>query len=186
MTLMQDPFTLFTHWQTELYTHMTSGVSQRETFYRRGTPLLNSPYDQLHSGWILKKGIAREYHYDEHGDEVVTGFWSDEDIIIQQAAVYAETLPVHQIELIRNSHLVPFTFQELNMFLWSGAGPDFLRDLIVVDMIRQYLYKSILQLPAKKALQKLGEMYPVKYIPKKDLVSFLGISPSTLFRIFPD
>lgn len=180
---MQDAFTLFTRWRSELYSHMISHIAHKEAFYRHGTPLLNSAHDQLSNGWILKKGLAREYRYDEHGDEVVTGFWSDGDIIIQQAAIYTESLPLSQIGLISDARLVPFTLREINIYLWNGAGPDFLKELILVDKLRENLYKGILQLPAKKAIQTLGELYPVKYIPKKDLASFLGVDVSTIRRI---
>lgn len=182
---MQDAFTLFSRRRTELYNHLFQATSENEMLYRHGTPLLNSPHEQLNAGWILKKGLAREYRYDEHGDEVVTGFWSEGDIIIQQAAIYAEPLLLPHIDLISDARLVPFTLQSINIYFWNGSGPDFLKEMIVADKLRENLYKRILQLPAKKALYWLGKMYPLKYIPRKDLASFLGISPSTLFRLFP-
>ena len=136
---------------------------------------------------FLNSGFLRAYTFDQHGDEVTTGFYSSPSVVFEVYSFFNRTISKENIQALADCEGLVISFEKLNQLFHSlPAFRDFGRAILVKGFTAlKYRTLSMINETAEERYAGLIRSNPevFQYAPLKDIASYLGITDSSLSRI---
>jgi len=137
--------------------------------------------------WIVRSGLLRSYVIDSDGQEVTTGFYGPQDLVVEVASLFRQMPTQEYIHAIIDTEVYGIAFEDFQqLFLtiprFAEWGRAWMTEALseqksrMINMITQTAQERYLQLMEEKPL--LIQNAPLKYI-----ASYLGITDTSLSRI---
>lgn len=136
--------------------------------------------------WFIVDGLARAFHY--IGDKETTSrIMFTNHIVIAPGSFFMQTPALESIQLLSNSTLAKISYHQIEEIY--KEFPEF--NFHTRKITEYYFYKQeqrLYMLRQESAVNKYNyflENYSsfIKYIPQKQIASFLGIAAETLSRL---
>lgn len=144
--------------------------------------LLLGPETKSSMACVIGKGLAKQYYRDIQGNEVITGFWRMNEVMLQSENFFFEMEAPEYIQLLEETELEIFSLPAL---LTAESNHPQLRlkeSIIQINRLRQRLHHELKRCDTLSALTHLGKLYPLNRISRKDIASYLGKAPGSISR----
>lgn len=156
-----------------------------EQKFRKGAQLIKAG-DTINQTWLVMKGLAKSFHIDEQGRQVVTRFWKEGEILIlkdrelQSGGFYAG----EDVVFLEDTLLVSISNQQLAYAFDNFPETHRLAGKFYFAEIRSRdLRQRMLILDAASAYQEFCQYFPASRLALQDIAYYLNIRPYTLSRI---
>lgn len=137
--------------------------------------------------YLLEKGLVRSYVFDYDGNEITTGFFSENDIVIVTDSLFQRIPSQENLQAVTDCTLWKIAFNDFQKLfhnipgfsewgrLWFSTQLFALKQR-TLDMVRE---------TATNRYTKLLKESPqiIQYVPLKQIASYLGITDTSLSRI---
>ena len=137
--------------------------------------------------FYLEKGLMRVFLYDLEGNEITTDIFTENNIVFEITSFFNRVKSETNIQAITDCTGYRISYEELNkLFHDKPTFRDFGRAILVKEFIasKKRNYAMINQ-TAEQRYQHLLTSRPeiLKYVPLKQIASYIGVTDSTLSRI---
>jgi len=136
---------------------------------------------------FIHEGIMRSYILDGEGKEITTNFHTKNQVAIEQASFFNRSLSCENIQTLTDCTVWLVDFQKMNQhFNHYPEHREFGRRLMVRSMVELKERMILLQTEtAEKRYFLLLKQNPeiLKYVPLKQIASYLGVTDTSLSRI---
>ncbi len=136
---------------------------------------------------FVHEGIMRSYIIDGQGEEITTNFFTKNQVAIEPASFFNRSVSCENIKTITDCSVWLVDFQKMNQhFNQYPEHREFGRRLLVRNMVE--LKERMLLLQTETAENRyllLVKHNPeiLKYVPLKQIASYLGVTDTSLSRI---
>lgn len=136
------------------------------------------------SVWFVASGILKASYYDRLGNEHVTRFWHEDEIILLETNAYKSIPSADYLIMLEDTLLLSLPDHVIGYCLKNFREAHTLRAMLFhKDRDKAETLGHLLKLPLSEGYGKFGEIYPVHRIPVKDVASYLGVHPKRISRI---
>ncbi|GLU56233.1 Crp/Fnr family transcriptional regulator [Dyadobacter frigoris] len=150
--------------------------------YKKGQPLKTSQRNS--SIWFLVNGIIKSCYFDSDGNEHVSRFWKEGEIILLEENAYHEIPSADYLIMIENTVLLSIPDLRVAYLLAHFHQAQTLRSMIFqMDRDKAEVHSHLLRLPIKAAYRKFEKIFPVNRIPIQDIARYLGVPPKRISEI---
>jgi len=136
---------------------------------------------------FIHEGIMRSYILDDEGKEITTNFHTKNQVAIEQASFFNRSLSCENIQTLTDCTVWLVDFQKMNQhFNHYPEHREFGRRLMVRSIVELKERMILLQTEtAEKRYFLLLKQNPeiLKYVPLKQIASYLGLTDTSLSRI---
>lgn len=137
--------------------------------------------------YCLESGLIRSFATSSEGEEVTTGFFSSNDVVIEVASLFLRTPTKENIHTLTDCvcwKISLDTFQQLFQTIpgFSAWGRDWMSEVLFSTKQRSL---SMITDSATERYLTLRKVHPeiIQQAPLKYIASYLGITDSSLSRI---
>jgi CRP/FNR family transcriptional regulator len=136
------------------------------------------------SVWYVARGILKASYFDQQGNEHVTRFWYEDQIILLEANAYQSIPSADYLIMLEDTVLLSLPDPLIGYCLKNFPETQALRSNIFhKDRDRAEVLGHLVKLPLAEAYQKFQAIYPVNRIPVKDIASYLGVHPKRISEL---
>jgi len=136
---------------------------------------------------FIDKGIMRSYIIDGDGKEITTNFYTKNQVAIEQTSFFNRSVSRENIQTLTDSSVWFVDFEKMNQhFNNYPEHREFGRRLLVQSLVELKERMIMLQTEtAEKRYFRLLKQNPeiLKYVPLKQIASYLGVTDTSLSRI---
>ncbi|NCA80434.1 MAG: Crp/Fnr family transcriptional regulator [Sphingobacteriia bacterium] len=136
---------------------------------------------------FIHKGIMRSYILDSKGIEITTNIYTKNQVAIEQASFFNRSISCENIQTLTDCAVWFVDFQKMNQhFNHYPEHREFGRRLLVRTMVELKERMILLQTEtAENRYLLLLKQNPeiLKYVPLKQIASYLGVTNTSLSRI---
>jgi CRP-like cAMP-binding protein len=136
---------------------------------------------------FIHKGIMRSYIIDSEGAEITTNFYTKNQVAIEQASFFNRSVSCENMQTLTDCAVWFVDFQKMNQhFNYYPEHREFGRRLLVRTMVELKERMILLQTEtAENRYLLLLKQNPeiLKYVPLKQIASYLGVTDTSLSRI---
>ncbi len=154
--------------------------------YSKGEPFLKAGSRNTILGF-LQKGLFRSYYIDIEGKEITTAFIEEGTFFTDLNSFSNKSISKRTIEAIENSQVFFFTEKQQEILREKIESWKEFEKLYYGKILKRKVnfQRELTQSNVTEGYRLFSEEYKqaVKYAPRKQIASFLGISPYTLSRI---
>ena len=136
---------------------------------------------------FVESGLLRGFYIDQSGDEITSGFYEPGGFCTDLHSFRSEQYSQRTIEAISDCELLTFGEDAQQQILsnikdWAYFEQKYIADLLLQKVNFQ---RKIANSSAFEAYQLFADYYTeaLRFAPRYQIASFLGISPFTLSRI---
>ena len=136
---------------------------------------------------FLEKGFMRAFAHDTEGNDVTTGFYSDNQVVFEVSSFFNRTISKENIQALTDSEGWYISYEKLNMLFHSlPEFRDFGRSILVKGFAAlKYRVLSMITETAEERYAQLLKNNPeiFQYAPLKTIESYIGVTDTSLSRI---
>lgn len=136
---------------------------------------------------IVQKGLFRSFVYDYNGNDITTGFFSKNELVIEVASLFQRTPSKESIQALTDCECLTLDFQEFQTLFHAMEGfSEWGRGWMAQSLFEsKQRAVSIITESATNRYLKLLEHKPniLRDAPLKNVASYLGITDTSLSRI---
>lgn len=154
-------------------------ISKNEFFFRQGK--LSNEY------LFLEEGFMRAFAIDTEDNEVTTGFFSSNQVVLEVSSFFTHTISKENLQALTDCKGWFITYEQLNnLFHTLHEFREFGRSVLVKYLI--FLKSRMLSMITETAEERYGRLLATnpeifQHAPLKTIASYLGITDSSLSRI---
>lgn len=136
---------------------------------------------------FLEKGFMRAFAYDTEGNDITTGFYSDNQVVFEVSSFFNRTISKENIQALTDSEGWYISYEQLNMLFHSlPEFRDFGRSILVKGFAA--LKNRVLSMITETAEERYAQLLKnnpeiFKHAPLKTIASYLGVTDTSLSRI---
>jgi len=136
---------------------------------------------------FLEKGFMRAFAYDTEGNDITTGFYSDNQVVFEVSSFFNRTISKENIQALADSEGWYISYEQLNMLFHSlPEFRDFGRSILVKGFAA--LKNRVLSMITETAEERYAQLLKnnpeiFKHAPLKTIASYLGVTDTSLSRI---
>lgn len=154
--------------------------------FGKGT-VLQKQGEPVDKCYFVLKGIIRQYHYDEDGNEITSNFYMEADSVTIFSAKKGERLSPFYLECLENCELVVGDLATEGLAYESNPTlREMTRMMVESDLGKlQESYTQFISSSPEERYRALLEEKPmlVERVAQHQLAGYLGITPESLSRI---
>ena len=157
-------------------------IPKNEFFFKAGR--ISNEY------MFLDEGFMRAFATDTEGNEVTTGFFSSNQIVMEVNSFFTHTVSKENLQALTDCSGWYITYEQLNnLFHGLQEFREFGRGVLVKYLI--FLKSRMLSMITETAEERYGRLLATnpeifQHAPLKTIASYLGITDSSLSRIRKD
>jgi CRP-like cAMP-binding protein len=140
-----------------------------------------------HCYMFLEEGFMRAFTFDLDGNEVTTGFYVKNSIVLEVSSFFSHTKSKENIQAITNCQGWAITFNQLNMLFHNiPEFREFGRAILVKGFVAlKQRTLSLINETAEQRYLNLMETSPeiLQFAQLKHVASYLGMTDTSLSRI---
>lgn len=178
---MEQMISLYQQQMTRLALAVRSYIPLVKRTYSKHLLLLG-PETKSTTACIISKGLAKQYYRDIEGNEVITGFWRMNEVMLQPENFFLEVEAPEYTELLEETELDMFSLPALLAAETSNPQLRLKETIIHISRMRQRIHHELKNRDTVTALNYLDQLYPLNRISRKDIASYLGKAPGSISR----
>ena len=136
---------------------------------------------------FLEKGFMRAFAHDTEGNDVTTGFYSDNQVVFEVSSFFNRTISKENIQALTDSEGWYISYEQLNILFHSlPEFREFGRSILVKGFaaLKNRVLSMITETAEERYVQLLKSNPEIfKYAPLKTIASYLGVTDTSLSRI---
>jgi len=160
--------------------------AHEKTSFSKGTFILREN-EIANEYLILEKGLVRSFVHDYNGNDITTGFFSQNEIVIEVSSLFQRTPAQENIQVLTNCDCWKIDFEQFQYLFHSIEGfSEWGRGWMAQSLFESKQRSvSMITESATDRYLKLLEYKPniLRDAPLKNIASYLGITDSSLSRI---
>ncbi|WP_158994169.1 Crp/Fnr family transcriptional regulator [Mucilaginibacter sp. L196] len=134
--------------------------------------------------YFMTRGFARNYYYDQRGDEHTVKFWEPRDILFSYEGYY-KVSSYFYTEIIQETELITMAYTELHDL--DDKFPEIsilIKSLLLQYQHEEYEKQNLVSLPAEERYQILRKKKPELFqkLPIRIIASYLHMTRETLTK----
>ncbi|ATA90003.1 cyclic nucleotide-binding protein [Capnocytophaga stomatis] len=158
----------------------------RQVSFKKGDFILQKG-EISKSYFALQIGIARSFVYDYDGNDITTGFFCEQEFVINELSLFKQEPSLENIVALTDCTAWEVSFADFQVLYHSIAGFSEWGRLFMTEKLfqTQRRFLEMITLPAKdRYLQFLKEKPQVlQNVALKHIATYLGITDTSLSRI---
>jgi CRP-like cAMP-binding protein len=149
------------------------------------------PHQILHAAgqlenrlYYLQSGLARNYYYDDHGNEHTVRFWEAGDILFSYEGYY-KVPSYFYTEIIEHAELITISYNHLyDLDLKYPETAIIIKEIFLRFNREEYEKRKLIALPAEERYQILRKKKPgfFEKLPNRIIASYLHMTRETLTK----
>ncbi|MFJ1330461.1 Crp/Fnr family transcriptional regulator [Capnocytophaga canimorsus] len=161
-------------------------AAHRKVSFKKGDFILQKG-EVSKSYFALQSGIARSFVHDYEGNDITTGFFCEQEFVINELSLFKQEPSLENIVALTDCIAWEISFEDFQQLYHSIAGVSEWGRLFMTEKLFQTQQRSLemITLPAKdRYLQFLKDKPQViQSVPLKYIATYLGITDTSLSRI---
>ncbi len=136
---------------------------------------------------FLERGFMRAFAHDTEGNDVTTGFYSDNQVVFEVFSFFNRTISKENIQALTDCEGWYISYEQLNMLFHSlPEFREFGRSILVKGFaaLKNRVLSMITETAEERYVQLLKSNPEIfRYAPLKTIASYLGVTDTSLSRI---
>lgn len=136
---------------------------------------------------FLTKGVIRAFTHNREGDEVTTGLYGPNSMVIEVASFFTRTPSLETLQTLTDCEGYSISFEQVNrLFHTIPDFREFGRAMLVKEFaaFKQRTLSMITQTAEERYVALMtGSPELIQHVPVKHIASYLGVTDTSLSRI---
>lgn len=137
--------------------------------------------------YFIQSGLVKCFYIDDYGNEICSWFMKEEDVIVSVESFFKRERSYQSIQAIEETVMIGITHDELQMLFSTYLEFNFIGRVLLQKyycMAEQRLYNIRMKRAAERfELMRKQSDCILSRVSKKDIASYLGITPETYSRV---
>lgn len=137
--------------------------------------------------YIIEEGLFRSFAFDYKGNEITTGFYSEEEILIEVSSLFQRIPSIEYLQALSNGSVWKIEFEDFQELFRTIEGfPEWGRAWMTKQLFisKQRSIEMLTKSASERYLMLLNDKPRIiRQAPLKNIASYLGITDTSLSRI---